>query len=93
MPTEVNAERKRIFVSYRRVQPDEEVARALVETLKQRHHDVFIDVDIRPDSEWGRTSKKLERNHAPLRLELRQHHGSGDLADAAATAPGSVQLR
>lgn len=53
MPTEVKAERKRIFVSYRHVQPDEVVARAVAETLKQHHHDVFIDVNIRPGSEWG----------------------------------------
>jgi len=62
MPPEVKTERKRIFVSYRRVQPDEEVARALAETLKRHHHDVFIDVDIRPGSEWGEDIEEALQN-------------------------------
>lgn len=45
---------KRIFVSYRSVEPDQTVARTVVEALKHEH-EVFIAPDIRPGSDWGQS--------------------------------------
>jgi hypothetical protein len=53
MPGEPTAiKRRRIFVSYRHIEPDQTVARQVAQALKEQHH-VFIDCDIAPGSEWG----------------------------------------
>jgi TIR domain/NACHT domain len=56
MPGQEEIKVKRIFVSYRRVEPDQTVAHAVADALRQ-HNEVFIDTDILPGSEW---SKEVE---------------------------------
>jgi len=44
----------RVFISYRHVQPDERIARALEQALTKARHAIFIDSGIEIGSEWAR---------------------------------------
>jgi hypothetical protein len=45
-------QRKRLFISYRRVDPDQTVARQVANALRGLH-EVFIDEEIPPGRDWG----------------------------------------
>ena len=47
-----STKRTRIFISYKRIEPDLSVAREVFEVLRQ-HHDVFIDQIIPVGVRWG----------------------------------------
>ena len=47
-----SSKRARLFISYKRVEPDLSVAREVFEVLRQ-HHDVFIDQIIPGGVRWG----------------------------------------
>ena len=47
-----SSKRARLFISYKRVEPDISVAREVFEALRQ-HHDVFIDQIIPVGVRWG----------------------------------------
>ena len=42
----------RVFISYRHVKPDEDLARAIFRRLKQLTPDVFIDSEIQTGMDW-----------------------------------------
>src|SRR5262249_55797993 len=44
--------RKRLFISYQHVEPDQTVARQVANALGELH-DVFIDQEILPGRDWG----------------------------------------
>lgn len=52
----------RIFISYRHVQPDERIARALEQALTEARHAVVIDTGIEIGSEWARAIEALIRS-------------------------------
>ena len=39
---------KKVFISYRHVEPDESLAQILAQNLTKKGYDVFIDTRIRP---------------------------------------------
>lgn len=44
---------KRVFVSYRRIRPDEELASSLADRLNRLNYKVFIDSDIAAGQDWA----------------------------------------
>ncbi len=52
----------RVFISYRHVQPDEQIARTLEQALARARHAVFIDTGIEIGSEWARAIEALIRS-------------------------------
>jgi tetratricopeptide (TPR) repeat protein len=43
----------RVFISYRHTEPDQGLARSLLERLRAAGHDPFMDVEIPPGAEWA----------------------------------------
>lgn len=43
----------KVFISYRHVKPDQDLAHFLVNHLKERSHDLFIDTQMLVGTEWG----------------------------------------
>lgn len=55
MPDECRSpDTKHIFISYRHIEPDQTVARLIASAMKSAH-EVFIDTDILPGADWGRS--------------------------------------
>jgi len=51
----------RVFISYKRIEPDAGVAQALQERLKAAGYDVFIDVDLPVGVRWAEAIEKALR--------------------------------
>ncbi len=56
-----NARRAQIFISYRHVQPDQELALFLANHLKEQSHDIFVDTRISAGTEWTEWVDEIER--------------------------------
>lgn len=68
-----------IFISYRHVEPDESLARALVVALDARRHPVFIDARIEVGTRWVAEIERQIRASAYFVVVLSEHSIRSDM--------------